>query len=151
MDSQKLTGLAGERRRMAGLLKLLVHGLRGRLDEELRAQHVTSAQLNFLKQVRERPGGSSAQLARACHVTPQSAQAMLVRAVKHGWVVRGKDAENDRLVTVRLTAAGERLLGHAYDVLERLEGEIWDGVKMGELRAVNAVLAQGVERLGSAR
>ena len=132
---------------MAGLLKQLVHGLRGRLDDELRAQHLTSAQLNFLKQVKEHPGGSGAQLARACRVTPQSLQAMMVRAVRHGWVVRGKNAENGRLVTMRLTSAGERLLGHAYEVLERLEDEIWDGVKMADLRVTNSVLERGVKRL----
>jgi len=97
--------------------------------------------------VKERPGSSNAQMARACFVTPQSAQAMLVRAVQHGWVVRGKNSENDKLVTVRLTQAGERLLAYADKVLAQLEAEVWTGVGVAELRSMNATLERGLVNL----
>ena len=136
-----------EMRRTKSLMRRLMVHLRTRLDDELRAKKVTAAQLRFLQEVKERPGGSGAQMARACFVTPQSAQAMMVRAVEHGWVVRGKDAENHRLVTARLTPAGERLLAYAGGVLERLEAEVWAGVSLGDLREMNAVMARGLENL----
>ncbi len=134
-------------RRTKTLVRRLMAGLRARLDDELREQGVTTAQLRLLKEVKERPGGSGAQMARACFVTPQSAQAMLVRAVEHGWVVRGKDPENHRLVTVRLTAAGERLLVHAEQVLGQLEAKTWAGVSSADLRTMNAVLERGLQNL----
>ena len=138
---------AGEMRRGATLMRRVLLGLKARLDEELRASHVSTAQLRLLMEVKEHPGSSGAKMARACFVTPQSAQAMLVRAVNHGWVVRGKDAENDRLVTARLTPAGERLLAHADAVLAKLEAETWAGVTMQELRGMNEVLERGLANL----
>ncbi len=134
-------------RRGATLMRRVLLGLKARLDEELRASHVSTAQLRLLMEVKEHPGSSGATMARACFVTPQSAQAMLVRAVDHGWVVRGKDAENDRLVTARLTPAGERLLAHADAVLAKLEAETWAGVTMQELRGMNEILERGLANL----
>ena len=135
-------------RRSKTLIRRLMVGLRGRLDDALRSQKVTTAQLRFLKEVKEHPGSSGAQMARACYVTPQSAQAMMARAVQHGWVVRGKDAENDRLVTARLTPAGEQLLAYAEAVLAKLEAELWGGIAEADLRIMNAVLERGLKNLG---
>ncbi len=129
-------------------MRRVLLSFKGRLDDELRPRNVTTAQLRFLTEVKERPGSSGAQMARACYVTPQSAQAMMVRAVQHGWVVRGKDAENDRLVTARLTPAGARLLAYADAALERFEREVWSGVGVEDLHAMNEVLERGLRNLG---
>ena len=129
-------------------MRRVLLGFKARLDEELRSHNVTTAQLRFLTEVKERPGSSGAQMARACYVTPQSAQAMMVRAVQHGWVVRGKNAENDRLVTARLTPAGERLLAYADAALARFEQEVWSGVAVQDLHAMNEVLERGLRNLG---
>ena len=141
------TRRAAETRRTATLIRRMLLGFKARLDDELRSKNVTTAQLRFLHEVKERPGSSGAQMARACYVTPQSAQAMMARAVERGWVLRGKSAENDRLVTVRLTPEGERLLAHADGVLARLESEVWAGINMGELRAMNETLERGLLNL----
>ena len=140
-------GRAAELRRGNTLMRRLLLGFKGRLDDELRSRNVTTAQLRFLTEVKERPGASGAQMARACYVTPQSAQAMMVRAVERGWVERGKDAENDRLVTARLTPTGERLLIYADAILARLEREVWDGVALDDLQAMNKMLERGLANL----
>ncbi len=149
MDSGKGKYRAAEMRRSAMLMRRVLLGFKARLDDELRPKNVTTAQLRFLTEVKERPGGSNAQMARACYVTPQSAQAMLVRAVEHGWVARGKSAENDRLVTARLTPEGERLLAYADAVLAKLEAEVWTGVSVKELRAMSETLERGLVNLES--
>ncbi len=138
---------AAELRRSLTLMRRVLLGFKAHLDDALRPRNVTTAQLRLLTEVKERPGSSGAQMARACYVTPQSAQAMLVRAVEHGWVVRGKDAENDRLVTARLTPAGERLLAHADLALAKLELEVWEGVAHADLRAMNELLERGLANL----
>jgi DNA-binding MarR family transcriptional regulator len=147
MDAEKKSGREFETRRSKLLMRRLMMGLRARMDDELRVKKITTAQLGFLHEVKKNPGGSGAQMARACYVTPQSGQAMMARAVKHGWVVRGKDAENHRLVTARLTPAGERLLEYAHAVYERLEAEVWAGVPLGDLRVMNQVLTRGLKNL----
>ena len=96
--------------RQASLLmrRILVH-FRSQMDEQLRPQSVTTAQLSALKAIREEPGLSGAQLARACYVTPQSAQALLTGLEEDGWIVRSKDPGNDRILASRLTPAGTEL------------------------------------------
>ncbi len=136
-----------ETRRCLKLIRRMLTGFRLHLDDELRAKKVTTAQLRFLHEVKERPGSSGAQMARACFVTPQSAQTMMVRAVERGWVRRGKNAENGRVVTAELTPAGERLLRYADGVLSRMEAEVWSGVGLPELRTMNAVLERGLRNL----
>jgi DNA-binding MarR family transcriptional regulator len=149
MDSEKFPRRAAEARRGATLMRRVLLGLKARMDDELRAKHLTTAQWRFLTELKERPGSSGAQIARACYVTPQSAQAMMARAVKHGWVVRGKTPDNDRVVTARLTAEGERLLEYADGVLARLEAEVWTGVELAEMRAMNATLERGLANLAT--
>jgi MarR family transcriptional regulator, organic hydroperoxide resistance regulator len=136
-----------ELRRSNMLMRRLLLGFKGRLDDELRARNVTTAQLRFLTEVKEKPGSTGAQVARACYMTPQSAQAMLARAVERGWVVRGTNAENHRLVTARLTPAGERLLEYADGVLARFELEVWNGVSMSDLKTMNGLLERGLDNI----
>ena len=138
---------AAETRRANTLMRRMIVGLKGRLDDELRDKNITSAQVRFLREVKERPGSTGAQMARAIYMTPQSAQALMVRAVKAGWVVRGTAAENQRLVTARLTPAGERLLTFADAILERLSAEMWAGLSVAELRKMNEVIERGLENL----
>jgi DNA-binding MarR family transcriptional regulator len=147
MDSAGPSRREIETRRSATLMKRLLLGFKRMLDDELRPREVTSAQLRFLHELKERPGASGAQMARACYMTPQSAQALMAKAVAHGWVVRGKSAENDRLVTARLTPEGECLLEYADAVLARLEAEVWSGVKVAELRGMNDLMERALANL----
>jgi len=150
MDSGKRSAIkstdqrTAEVRRSTTLMRRVLLGFKAKLDDELRSHDATAAQMRFLREVKERPGSSGAQMARACYITPQSAQAMMARAVRHGWVVRGKSAENDRVVTARLTPAGEQLLALADGMMERLEAEVWAGLSVDELRAMNEILERGL-------
>ena len=146
-DASKRTPTQQERRRSATLMKRLQLSFRIRLDDALRDKHATSAHIRLLYEVRTRPGATGAQIARACLVTPQSAQAMLVLAAERGWIVRGKDPENSRLVTARLTPAGERLLHFADEFFSRVEAEVWAGIPLAELRAVNDLLERALQKL----
>ena len=146
-EPSKRTPTEQERRRSVTLMKRLQTGFRNRLDEALRDKNATTAQIRMLYEVRTRPGATGAQIARACFVTPQSAQAMLVLAAARGWIIRGKDPENSRLVTARLTPAGERLLHFADEVFSRIEAEVWAGVPLAQLRAANDLLERGLKKL----
>lgn len=128
-------------------MKSLLIAFRGRLDDELRPMGVTTAQMQMLHAIREHPGASGAQLARACRVTPQTAQGFLARAEREEWIERGKDAENDRLVTRSLTLAGVRLLEQADRTARVIEGALWRGTDERQLSVLNRILERCVLNL----
>ena len=112
------------------------------MDEQLRPEGVTTAQLQVLKTIREGAGLSGAQLARSCYITPQSAQALLKGLEEDGWITRFKDRENDRILIAQLTPSGERLLRKAEKLVRVIEKRLWTGVAGSDLGQLNAVLEQ---------
>jgi DNA-binding MarR family transcriptional regulator len=138
-----------ERRRAAQMMKRILIHFRSQMDEKLRPQGVTTAQLQVLKAIREEPGASGAQLARACYVTPQSAQSLLSGLESGGWIIRSKGRGNDRILAARLTLAGETLLLTAEKVAKEIEGKLWRGVSEDSIQALNEVLEQCLENLES--
>ena len=128
-------------------MKSLLIAFRGRLDEELKPMGVTTSQMQMLNAIQTHPGASGAQLARACRVTPQTAQGFLARAERERWIARGKAAENDRLVTRSLTAKGVRLLQQADRVARTIEKGLWRGTGDEDFARINAVLARCIANL----
>ena len=131
-----------ERRQAARMMKRIIVHARGQMDEKLRPQGVTTAQLVVLKAVQDEPGAFGAQLARACHVTPQSAQALLKSLEDGGWIVRTKDAVNDRILIAKLTPSGVKLLETGERLARVIEKRLWRGVELEAVEALNGVLAQ---------
>jgi len=136
-----------ETRRAAQMMKRIMIHFRSKMDEQLRPQGVTTAQLHVMKVIRDEPGGSGAQLARACHVTPQSAQALLKGLENDGWITRTKDRVNDRILIAQLTPNGEELLQTAEKLARVIEKRLWRGVPVEAVEALNGVLAQCLENL----
>jgi DNA-binding MarR family transcriptional regulator len=131
-----------ETRRAAQMMKRIMVHFRSQMDEQLRPMGVTTAQLQVLKVIRDEPGGSGAQLARSCHVTPQSAQALLKALEDDGWITRSKDRVNDRILIAKLTPSGEELLETAEKLARVIERRLWHGVSVDAVGALNAVLEQ---------
>jgi MarR family transcriptional regulator, organic hydroperoxide resistance regulator len=136
-----------ETRRAAQMMKRIMIHFRSQMDEQLRPQRVTTAQLHVMKVIRDEPGGSGAQLARACYVTPQSAQALLKGLENDGWITRTKDRVNDRILIAQLTPNGEELLETAEKLARVIEKRLWRGVELEAVEALNGVLAQCLENL----
>ena len=104
-----------------------------------------------LKAIRNEPGASGAQLARACYVTPQSAQALLKSLEDGGWIVRTKDAVNERILIAKLTPSGEKLLETAEKLARVIEKRLWDGVPESAVETLNRTLVRCLANLeGSA-
>jgi DNA-binding MarR family transcriptional regulator len=136
-----------ETRRAAQMMKRIMIHFRSQMDEKLRPQGVTTAQLQVLKVVRDEPGVSGAQLARSCYVTPQSAQSLLTGLEEDGWIVRSKDRGNDRILAVRLTPDGKKLLLTAEKAAKVIEGKLWRGIAESSIDALNGVLEQCLANL----
>jgi DNA-binding MarR family transcriptional regulator len=136
-----------ERRRAAQMMKRILIHFRSQMDEQLRPQGVTTAQLHLMKIIREEPGVSGAQLARSCYITPQSAQALLKQLEADGWIRRVKDRVNGRILTAELTPSGEKLLLTAEKVAKVIEARLWRGVPEESVGALNSVLERCLENL----
>ncbi len=135
-------------RRAAMLMKRILLQVRTAMDEELRPYGVTKAQIQLLWAIRNAPGSSGAQLSRLCDVTPQTAQELIQRAEEGGWIVRGKDSVNERIVTASLTPAGEELLLAADGVVKGIEAKLWKGIRAEEIDALISVLEKCAENVG---
>jgi DNA-binding MarR family transcriptional regulator len=135
------------RRLAAQRMKWILLHFRGQMDELLRPKGVTTAQLMVLKAIRKEPGASGAQLARACHMTPQSAQALLKGLEVGGWVVRTKDTVNERILTAKLTPSGVRLVETGEKLIRAIEKKLWDGIPESAVEALNKTLVRCLENL----
>jgi len=141
-------GLDGRRLAAQRMKRILVH-FRGQMDELLRPEGVTTAQLVMLKTILNEPEASGANLARACYVTAQSAQALLKSLEVGGWIVRSKDRVNDRILIAKLTPSGEELLETAEKLVRVIEKKLWQGVPEGDVSALNKTLERCLANLES--
>jgi MarR family transcriptional regulator, organic hydroperoxide resistance regulator len=137
-----------DKRLPAQLMKRILLAFRARLDEELKPQGMTTAQLQVLKALKGSPGSSGAQLARVCHMTPQSMQALIQKSEKDGWIERHKDKGNDRVLAASLTEAGEELLRTAEVAMKKIEKRLWSGVSEGEIVKLTEVLERCLGNIG---
>lgn len=136
-----------ERRQAARMMKRIIVHFRGQMDERLRPEGVTTAQLVVLKAVQDEPGAFGAQLARACHVTPQSAQALLKSLEDGGWIVRTKDTVNDRILIAKLTPSGVKLLETGEKLARVIEKKLWQGIPDSAVEALNKTLVRCLANL----
>jgi len=136
-----------EQRRCSENLRRLVTGYRALLEDELRDQGLTLPQLRLLKAIQQQAGVSAAALARTCSVTPQTLQAVLARAVREQWIVRGRSLGNSRIVTASLTPRGEAVLERGKQMAARIEERLWSGVNLATLKDLNRILEAGIANL----
>lgn len=96
-------------------------GVRWHLDELLKPSGITAAQYTALTVLEQHDGLPAAQLARRSFVTAQST-ADLVRALEQrGLVIRKRNLENRRELSIRLTDAGRKLLAEYAEDVQALE------------------------------
>jgi DNA-binding MarR family transcriptional regulator len=97
--------------------------------------------------VRNSPGSSGAQIARSCYITPQTAQTLLKHLEQSGFIVRGKDPVNDRIVTARITPEGERLAESVEKDSRGLQQKLWEGISDREMRCLSGLLNRCLRNL----
>lgn len=128
-------------------MKRIMNQFRVHLDEQLRPQGLTTAQMQVLFAVRNSPGSSGAQIARSCYITPQTTQALLKQLEGSGFIVRGKDPVNDRIVTARITAEGERLAESVEKNARALQQKLWEGISDREMNGLSDLVERCLRNL----
>jgi DNA-binding MarR family transcriptional regulator len=105
-------------------LKKAQHGLRLRMDEDLKELGVTAPQYAALSVLAEEPGLSNAGLARRSFVTPQTMNQILTRLEEAGLVERRPHPEHGRVLQAFLTKEGEELRRDCATRVEAIEGRM---------------------------
>ena len=100
------------------VLKRVDVALRAALDGALRAHGLTLAQYAALEQLAERPGRSSADLARGAFVSRQAMHQVLGGLVHAGLVAQGREGRALRLALTRDGAARTRAAARSVAAVE---------------------------------
>jgi len=122
------------------LLKRAELAVRGCVEVALGSVDLTPNQYFILVLVKSREASSSAELARAMGVLPQSMTELIAPLEKQGAIVRRPDRDNNRILRIELTAAGERLYAKATEVAIRVEKELLEDLDETELSRLNRAL-----------
>lgn len=141
---------AAAARQLRDHLRAFTFGFRDWLEQSMRPQGMTVAQLRMLFAVRYESEASSARIARLCQVTPQTMQTMLERAVREKWLVRRPARDNARILVSTLTPKGEALLQQAIDAASAFEQQVWQDASTSQLQAMNAAFAAALKRMDEA-
>lgn len=121
-------------------LKRAQHAFRLALDAELDEVGLSLAQYAALAALKEQPDASNAVLARLCFVTPQTMNDLLASLVKERLVQRRPHPEHGRIITLRLTEKGTRLLAGADRVAANVETRMMARISADERKRLLELL-----------
>lgn len=122
------------------LIGQLNAAVRLRLERALRDYDLTVAQYTAMSRIKGREVLSSAKLARAHHVSPQSMNELIGNLEARGLLSRREDPDNRRVLLVSLTDAGRELLAQCDRAVDALEAEFFAGLDGAELAALRKIL-----------
>lgn len=106
------------------LLKRAELAVRSCAEVTLSRFRLTPTQFLLLFRLKESKDVSSADLARAIGVRPQSIVDLIGPLEREGLIKRREAPEHRRILRIRLSAAGEQLLARAIPVARQLEEEL---------------------------
>lgn len=129
------------------LLRQAWQAFHGAMERALHAHALTGAQYGVLSVLARDDGMSGADLARACHTTPQAMNGVLVTLVREGLVERRHHATHGRIVETWLTPEGRKRLRAATPSVRALERVLEQGLTHDQLDAVKTWLVSCAQRM----
>ena len=103
------------------LLRLLQLNIYNMLAERLEKFETKPIQYMVLSILASRGSWSTAELARRFHIAPQSMNEVVASLRKKKLIERRESAEHRRILHIRLTASGMRLLAKCDKAVDRIE------------------------------
>ena len=131
------------------LLKRAELAVRGCVEVALNEVDLTPNQFFILVLVKRGEATSSAELAREMGVLPQSMTELIAPLEQRGAIARRPDPDNNRILRIVLTAAGERLYARGAEVGQRLERELFSSLDENERPRLNETLNELIARAES--
>jgi DNA-binding MarR family transcriptional regulator len=132
------------------MLKKAATALRSAMDHALRPVDLTVPQYACLEVLRQRPGLSGAELARAVFVSRQSMNLVLKGLEDRGLLTRPALPAHGKALPTELTAAGSERLLAAGEALRAVEGRMLAALTPSAQRRLCADLAAIAAALGDA-
>lgn len=116
--------------------------VRLRLERVLREFDLTVAQYTAMSRIKGREVLSSAKLARAHHVSPQTMNQLIGTLEARGLVQRREDPANRRVLLVSLTDAGRDLLAQCDRRVDTIENDFFAKLDDGALGTLRKTLSE---------
>ncbi|MGH8149729.1 MAG: MarR family winged helix-turn-helix transcriptional regulator [Steroidobacteraceae bacterium] len=138
---------AGARTRIAYSVGRLERAVRRELSRLTRRFGLTVAQYTALSVLRARGEVSNAQLARRSFVSPQAMNELIQAMAGKALLAREPHREHGRIVTLRLTSKGERVLAECDAGVERFEHAMLGRLSEAERAQFQALLRACIEAL----
>jgi DNA-binding MarR family transcriptional regulator len=123
--------------------ELAVHN---RLEESLGELQLTVAQFQMLIRLRTNGGASSAELARATGVRPQSIGEVIRSLERKELLVREAKRGNRRILYARLTNKGCALAADALEIAKRVEADLLEQLGSKQVSQLRAALSSVTDR-----
>lgn len=117
------------------------------MERALRPSGLTITQYATLEILAQRPGLSSAELARATFVTRQSMGAVLQALAGEGLIDRADEAPHGRALPVDLTAAGRERLRRASTAVRSVEDHMLAAIDPGQTEPLRRSLDHATRAL----
>jgi DNA-binding MarR family transcriptional regulator len=122
------------------LIRQVSSVIRTVIERGLAELGITPAQYTLMNWLAQREGVTSAMLARALQVSPQSMSTMISALHDKGLVARRNDSTNKRILLISLTTAGKAALEACDRVVDGLEDEYFGQLRATELIAFRETL-----------
>ena len=122
------------------LLKRAELAVRSCMEVALASFDLTPAQFLMLFRMRDCADVSAADLARDIGVRPQSLISLIAPLERAGILEREPSPRHRRILHMRLTAEGKRLVGDAMRVASRIESELLASLDEAHLSALHEAL-----------
>ena len=133
--------------RLTYVVKQLELAIRAEMDARTREHGLTAPQYTALTVLQRHPGMSGAQLSRRSFVSPQAGSEIIAHLERKGLIKREPDAQNRRILRMRLTAKGERAVQSCEGWMNELERTMLSAVSASEVKELRDLLTRCVHNL----
>ena len=135
--------------RVGYLLKQAQHGLRAKMDQDLKVLGLSTAQYAILAALQEANVASGAELARRCFVTPQTVTALIAGLDQARLIDRSPSRHHGRIIEARLTDSGQIVLRRAHAIVKAIEDDMLADLSERDRIALARMLKSCVDHLGA--
>lgn len=125
----------------------LERALRRRFRQALKPQGLTLRQYTALSVFHSNGQNSSAMLAEHTVVSPQAANELIKNMEMSGWLVRKPDPKHPRIINIRLTQKGRKVLVRCDNLIAKLEREMLAGLSDKQIITLHGQLHKAVAQL----